>query len=83
MVFKNPDMRVLSFWEPAGKAYSQLVAHWTSIPLNDPAVPPGHRTTDVIRGFISVQGDKKHLRVPGPDPQMVFESCRACRNYLH
>ncbi|KAH8702295.1 hypothetical protein BGW36DRAFT_356422 [Talaromyces proteolyticus] len=76
MVFRDPDLRDLTVWQPTSDEWLLLVKHWRGLPHSDLKVPPGHQRAGVIRGAMSQ--DEKGRRVPGEDEQLAFVSYSGC-----
>lgn len=85
MVFKSPDFRELSVWEPTVEEWNQLVALWTQPSLSGISdnLPQAYRDSDIIRGPISAmpaQGkSKSHFPVRSNTDQLVAVSYDGCK----
>jgi hypothetical protein len=90
MVFKTPDLRGLTVWEPDVSEWNNLVATWLQIPMSGVTMPEKNRDADIILGPISSDKPeaRKKKRFPKQDDrlQMVgvsYEGCRALANSLY
>ena len=66
MVFKNPDFRDLSVWEPGKDEWNNLTATWLNIHKKNLKVSDSHNDVDVIKGPLS--SDQHEARKRGCYP---------------
>jgi hypothetical protein len=83
MIFKNPDFRGLTLWEPNESDWNVLTAIWLRLPLNNLNMPEKHMQADVILGPLSAnQADarkKKCFAKQSDEMQIACVSYESCR----
>ncbi|KAJ6190534.1 hypothetical protein N7519_000555 [Penicillium mononematosum] len=89
MIFKNPDFRDLSVWEPDKDEWNNLTATWLNIHKRNLTISDSHNDADVIKGPISSDQHEARKRGFYPSqsgiPQITcisYDSCRALAKSL-
>ena len=79
MIFKNPDFRDLSVWEPGKDEWNNLTATWLNIHKKNLKVSDSHNDVDVIKGPLS--SDQHEARKRGCYPTQSGITQITCVSY--